>query len=122
MRLLIQPAKFLDLVFELLFHYYHISSRSCRTALVVGIRIETASVSQEAIENTYLRMGPIRKPFVNYTSIFEHLLTLFKKIGTGEIFEIKFLLQTLPSNTCGLHCLHIAHYLMRLADHFIFIL
>ena len=43
-------------------------------------------------------------------------MTLFKKIGTGEIFEIKFPLQTSHSNTCGLHCLHMAHYLMRLAD------
>ena len=37
---------------------------------------------------------PLGKPIQNYTSFFEHLMTLFKKIGTGEIFEIKFLLQT----------------------------
>ena len=56
------------------------------------------------------------KPIQKYTSFFEHLMTLFKKIGTGEIFEIKFPLQTLHSSTCDLHCLHMAHYLMRLAD------
>ena len=43
-------------------------------------------------------------------------MTLFKKVGTGEIFEVNFPLQTPHSNTCGLHCLHMAHYLMRPAD------
>ena len=37
---------------------------------------------------------PLGKPIQNYTSFFEHLMTLFKKISTGEIFEINFPLQT----------------------------
>ena len=61
-------------------------------------------------------MGPIGKAYSEIHNCFSSFNDSYRKDRHSRIFENKFSLQTTHSNTCGLQCLHMAHYLMRLGD------
>ena len=61
---------------------------------------------------------PIRK----YTHFFKRLKFLFlQSTQMLEVYQIGLPIQTPTSNLCGLHCLHMAHYLFEknVLQHFI---
>ena len=56
---------------------------------------------------------PLGKPIKSYPWFFNHLQKVSKQSKVQKVRELQIPLQSPYSNTCGLFCLYVAHYLIR---------
>ena len=56
---------------------------------------------------------PLGQPVESYQLFFDHLMKISKKTEIKKIRDVRLPIQSPHSNTCGLYCLYIAHYLIQ---------
>ena len=56
---------------------------------------------------------PLGKPIKSYPSFFNLLQEVSKQLKIQKVRELQIPLQSPHSNTCGLFCFYVAHYLIR---------
>ena len=56
---------------------------------------------------------PLGQPLERHHLFFDHLIKTSEKTEIKKIREVRLPIQSPHSNTCGLYCLYIAHYLIQ---------
>ena len=100
-----------------LFHCKHVECRICWSTLAFLLLLYDQQQQQhncrETVGSFFCVWDPLGQPVERYQLFFDHLIKFSEKTEIKKIRDVMLPIQSPHSNTCGLYCLYIAHYLIQ---------